>query len=117
MDGYVTKKSNTSLVDSSSTAGTALAGISPASTIAQVNGEVKENVRYSSRDQTEMEHFKRWFGDWQNTPECIPSFSAAFTGTLRLASGKILCRTLFPADTVSLQHPAVHTDRHSVPRV
>ena len=27
-----------------------------------------EDIRYSSRNQTESKEFKRWFGDWQNDP-------------------------------------------------
>ena len=41
---------------------------SPENRVPQQATEVKENVRYSSRNQTESDNFKRWFGDWQNDP-------------------------------------------------
>ena len=42
---------------------------SPENRVPQQATEVKENVRYSSRNQTESDNFKRWFGDWQNDPQ------------------------------------------------
>ena len=36
--------------------------------VPQQAAEVKGNVRYSARNQTESKEFKRWFGDWQNDP-------------------------------------------------
>lgn len=38
------------------------------STVPQQAAEVKGNVRYSARNQTESKEFKQWFGDWQNDP-------------------------------------------------
>ena len=38
------------------------------STVPQQAAEVKGNVRYSARNQTESKEFKQWFGDWQDDP-------------------------------------------------
>ena len=42
---------------------------SPENRVPQQATGVKENVRYSSRNQTESDNFKQWFGDWQNDPQ------------------------------------------------
>lgn len=42
-----------------------ISGDSVAQDRADVNGE---NVRFSTRNQTTTENFKRWFGDWENDP-------------------------------------------------
>ena len=42
-----------------------ISGDSVAQDRANVNGE---NVRFSTRNQTTTENFKRWFGDWENDP-------------------------------------------------
>lgn len=43
-------------------------GNSSEDTLPQQAAEVKGNVRYSARNQTESKEFKQWFGDWQNDP-------------------------------------------------
>ena len=42
---------------------------SPENRVPQQATGVKENVRYSSRNQTESDNFKQWFSDWQNDPQ------------------------------------------------
>ena len=37
--------------------------------IPNVEAEVNGNLLKSSRNQTETNNFKRWFGDWQNDPQ------------------------------------------------
>ena len=59
---------------------------SPENRVPQQATGVKENVRYSSRNQTESDNFKQWFGDWQNDPQ-----NARATFTLNITGGLRMC--------------------------